>query len=80
MCNSSNELYKTVEEICKEAMKKISIKETESKKANKLKVLLGGIITEEGVKGSIRKKGYNELLIEIMRGLKENGYVEIQSV
>ena len=28
----------------------------------------------------VRKKGYNELLIEIMRGLKENGYVEIQGV
>jgi uncharacterized membrane-anchored protein YhcB (DUF1043 family) len=80
MCNSSNELYKTVEEICQEAMKKISISDTESKKANNLKRLLGDIKSEEGVKGSIRKKGYNEILIEIMRGLKDNGYVEINGV
>ena len=80
MCNSSNELYKTVEDICQEAMKKISTKDTPSKKANNLKMLLGGITSEEGVKGSIRKKGYNEILIEIMRGLKDNGYVEIQGV
>ena len=80
MCNSSNELYKTVEEICQEAMKKISISDTETKKANNLKRLLGDIKSEEGVKGSIRKKGYNEILIEIMRGLKDNGYVEINAV
>tara|TARA_Y100000389_G_scaffold204471_1_gene257224 strand:+ start:1390 stop:2253 length:864 start_codon:yes stop_codon:yes gene_type:complete len=80
MCNSSNELYKTVEEICQEAMKKISISDTETKKANNLKRLLGDIKSEEGVKGSIRKKGYNEILIEIMRGLKDNGYVEINGV
>jgi hypothetical protein len=80
MCNSSNELYKTVEDICQEAMKKISTKDTPSKKANNLKMLLGGITSEDGVKGSIRKKGYNEMLIEIMRGLKDNGYVEIQGV
>jgi hypothetical protein len=43
-------------------------------------MLLGGITSEDGVKGSIRKKGYNEMLIEIMRGLKDNGYVEIQGV
>ena len=38
---------------------------TESKKkANNLKRLLGDIKSEEGVKGSIRNKGYNEILIE----------------
>lgn len=80
LCNSSNELSKTVEEICNEAMKKISVNDTDSKKAICLKRLLGDIHSEKGVKGSIRKKGYNELLIEIIRSLKENGYVEIRGV
>jgi hypothetical protein len=78
LCNASNELWKKVENVCEN--NKIQLSNTEDKKANNLKRLLGGIITEDGVKGSIRQKGYNELLIEIIRNLKKNEYVDIQGV
>ncbi len=78
LCNASNELYKKVENVCEN--NKIPLSNTEDKKANNLKRLLGGILSEDDVKGSIRQKGYNELLIKIIKYLKENEYMDIQGV
>jgi predicted RNase H-like nuclease (RuvC/YqgF family) len=78
LCNASNELYKKVENVCEN--NKIPLNNTEDKKANNLKRLLGGILSEDGVKSSIRQKGYNKLLIEIIKYLKENEYMDIQGV